>query len=251
MGSLARGSNQGGCSTHETTSQPETDTVDRDRVRSPVHRARGHERRRGLDRDPEKQRRSAAAPAELGQLVEGPERLAAQGRLPRRPGSGGAGGSRPTGPSGTSSPGFTAETLSQTGNTDSSTTSTSFTNLNNATLNVTVPSGETDKLVVFFSGESACYGGSDVQTCLLKINVDGTELSPQAGSDAAFDNNVTTRTPFDAKRSTYRYQHTIVRTSGNLSAGSHQVVVQYSVSDSTVAFNLDDWALVVQRIKVS
>jgi hypothetical protein len=155
------------------------------------------------------------------------------------------------GPSGLASPGYTAETLSQNGNTDTSTQSTSFTNLNNASLNVTVPSGETDKLVVYFSAESACYGGSDVATCLLKINVDGTELSPVAGSDAVFDNNVTTRDPFDAKRNTYRYQHSIVRLSGNLSAGTHQVQVQFAVSDAAVAFNLDDWALVVQRIKVS
>jgi hypothetical protein len=43
----------------------------------------------------------------------------------------------------------------------------------------------------------------------------------------------------------------IVRVSGNLSAGAHVVQVQYSVSATPVAFNLDDWALVVQRIKVS
>ena len=36
--------------------------------------------------------------------------------------------------------------------------------------------GETDKLVVFFSGESACYGGTALQKCLLKITVDGTTL---------------------------------------------------------------------------
>jgi hypothetical protein len=38
--------------------------------------------------------------------------------------------------------------------------------------------------------------------------------------------------------------------SGNLSAGSHAVQVQYSVTNTATAFNLDDWALVVQRIKV-
>jgi len=42
-----------------------------------------------------------------------------------------------------------------------------------------------------------------------------------------------------------------VRTSGNLSAGSHTVRVQYSSENSSTAFRVDDWALVVQRIKVS
>jgi hypothetical protein len=122
-----------------------------------------------------------------------------------------------------------------------------------------VPSGETDKLVAFFSGESACYGGTALEKCLLKITVDGTELSPAAGSDAFFDNNDQGRASpnhltddsFRAKTSGDAYQHAIVRTSGNLSAGSHTVQVQFSVTDAATAFSLDDWALVVQRIKVS
>ena len=56
---------------------------------------------------------------------------------------------------------------------------------------------------------------------------------------------------FRAKSSGDSAQHAIVRVSANLSAGAHVVQVQYSVSDASVAFNLDDWALVVQRIKVS
>jgi len=88
----------------------------------------------------------------------------------------------------------------------------------------------------------------------VKITVDGTELSPAAGADAFFDNNdlgVGPGTTFRAKSSGDSAQHAIVRISGNLSAGAHVVQVQYSVSATPVAFNLDDWALVVQRIKVS
>ena len=89
----------------------------------------------------------------------------------------------------------------------------------------------------------------------MKITVDGTELSPAAGADAFFDNNdlgvTSPGNTFRPKSSGDSAQHAIVRVSGNLSAGAHVVQVQYSVSAAPVAFNLDDWALVVQRIKVS
>jgi hypothetical protein len=93
----------------------------------------------------------------------------------------------------------------------------------------------------------------------LKITVDGTELSPAAGADAFFDNNDLgvgspnhlTDDTFRAKSSGDSAQHAIVRISANLSAGAHVVQVQYATTNATTAFNLDDWALVVQRIKVS
>ena len=198
-----------------------------------------------------------------GQLPQGP-------RGPRGPrGLGGPAGpagsagppgaSGPSGAAGVAAPGYVAEVLTQTDGSTTSTTSESYTNVSNATQSVTVPSGETDKLVVFFSGESACYGGTGLEQCRLKITLDGTELSPAAGNDAYFDNNDLGRASpnhltddsFLAKSSGDAYQHGIVRTSGNVSAGSHTVQVQYSVTDSATAFNLDDWALVVQRIKVS
>jgi hypothetical protein len=173
--------------------------------------------------------------------------------------AGAAGPAGPAGAAGTAAPGYTAETLAQTGTSDSATTSTSYTNLNGGSLTVNVPSGETDKLVVFFSGESTCYGGNSLQKCLLKITVDGSEIAPAGGADAFFDNNDlgvgspnhNTDDSFKSKSSSDSAQHAIVRVSGNLSGGSHTVQVQYSVTNASTAFNLDDWALVVQRIKVS
>ena len=108
-------------------------------------------------------------------------------------------------------------------------------------------------------GYGSYYGGTSLQKCLLKITVDGTELSPAAGADAFFDNNDLgvgsanhlTDDTFRAKSSGDSAQHGIVRVSGNLSAGQHVIQVQYSVTNAAVAFDLDDWALVVQRIKVS
>ena len=192
-----------------------------------------------------------------GQLPQGPRGPRGLGGPAGPAGSAGSPGA--TGPSGVAAPGYVAEVLTQTDGSSTSTTSESYTNVSNATQAVTVPSGETDKLVVFFSGESACYGGTGLEQCLLKITVDGNELSPAAGNDAFFDNNDLGRASpnhltddsFRAKTSGDVYQHGIVRTSGNLSAGSHTVQVQYSVTDSATTFNLDDWALVVQRIKVS
>jgi hypothetical protein len=122
-------------------------------------------------------------------------------------------------------------------------------------VNVTVPSGETDKIVVFFSAETSCYGGTSLKHCLLRITVDGNELSPTGSDDANFDNNDLRKTGapavFNAKASGDLTQHGIVRTSGSLSAGSHTVRVQMSSENSSTAFRLDDSALVVQRIKSS
>jgi hypothetical protein len=166
--------------------------------------------------------------------------------------TGPAGAAGPAGPAGASASGSVAEVLSQTNTSGGVTTSTSYTNINGANLSVNVPSNETDKLVVYFSGESACYGGNALARCLLKITVDGTELSPAAGSDAAFDNNDRGEKKdgtFDAKNSGDKSQHAIFRVSGNLSAGAHPVQVQISTTNTNTAFQVEDWALVVERIK--
>jgi hypothetical protein len=191
----------------------------------------------------------------LGQIPKGPRGATGPAGVPGPVGPTGPAG--PAGASGVASPGYVAEVLSQTGNTETSTTSTSYSNLNSGNLTVNVPSGETDKLSVFFSGESACYGGTTLQKCLLKITVDGTELTPAAGADANFDNNdlglkvVGGSNVFNAKSSGDQAQHSIVRVSGSLSSGSHVVQVQFATTSSGTAFQLDDWALVVDRIKTA
>ena len=146
--------------------------------------------------------------------------------------------------------------LSQTSNVQSATTNQGFGNLNNANATVTVPIGETDKLVVFFSGESTCYDGSAVQKCLLRITVDGNEINPVGASstDDIFDNNDLGEKSgggFNHKTSEDSGQRAIVRTSGNLATGTHTVQVQVATTNSGTAFQLDDWALVVQRVRVS
>jgi hypothetical protein len=166
-----------------------------------------------------------------------------------------AGPAGPAGAAGVASPGYVAEVVTQTGTGTVETTETSYANLPDGSVNVNVPTGETARLVAFFSAETSCYGGTTLRHCLLRITVDGNELSPAAGNDANFDNNdlgsKNSSAVFNAKTSGDLFQHSIVRTSGNLSAGSHTVRVQYSSENSSTAFRVDDWALVVQRIKVS
>ena len=187
---------------------------------------------------------------QTGQIPAGPAGTAG----PAGP-AGAAGATGATGPAGVASPGYVAGVVSATSTSSSETSSTSYTGLDNGTVTVTVPTGETDSLVVFFSGESACYGGSSVQNCRLRILADSTELSPAAGSDANFDNNDQGKSgdpdTFQAKTSSDQESRTIVRTSANLTAGSHTIKVEYETSSASATFRLDDWALVVQRVKVS
>ncbi|MBV9487251.1 MAG: hypothetical protein JO246_14485 [Frankiaceae bacterium] len=57
------------------------------------------------------------------------------------------------------------------------------------TVQITVPSGFTALLIARFSAESACYGGDAGQPewCTATIKANGVEMSPQTGSDFAFD----------------------------------------------------------------
>jgi hypothetical protein len=191
-----------------------------------------------------------------GQVPKGPRGLRGPAGPAGAPGpSGPAGPAGAAGAAGVASPGYVAEVATAASTSANETTSTSFTNLSDASASITVPSGETDKLVVVFSAETGCYGGTALQRCRVRINVDGNELTPAGGSDAYFDNNayrtVQGGAGYVVNTSGVLSNHTIVRYSGNLSAGSHTVQVQYSTTSATTAFRLDDWSLVVQRIKVS
>jgi hypothetical protein len=180
------------------------------------------------------------------------------GQVPRGPAgpagpAGAAGPAGPAGPAGAAGvapPGYTAETLTQTSASSSNTNSTSFVALDTSTpLAVTVPANETDKLIVTFSAEDACYGGTPVKLCNVRITVDGNEIAPASGGDANFDNNDLGGGV--AKTSSDQESRSIVRVSPTLSAGAHSVVVQYQVSNASTTFRLDDWALVVQRVRVT
>jgi Na+-transporting NADH:ubiquinone oxidoreductase subunit NqrF len=145
--------------------------------------------------------------------------------------------------------------VSATSGDSSTTNSGSFGDLNNASVTVTVPSGETDQLVVFFSAESACYGGTSIHGCRARIVLDGNELNPTGGetidSNALCTDGTSTCTAKVYKTSDSRVGASMVRVSGNVTAGQHIVKVQYSTSAGETTLRLDKWSLVVQRIKVS
>ncbi len=175
----------------------------------------------------------------------------AQGQLPRGPqgpqGSQGIQGpSGPSGPAGVASPGYVAQVISQTSTTLSTTNSTSFVDLAGSTETVTVPTGETARIYAWFSAESACYGGVGSQFCGVRITVDGNELAPASNTDFAFDSSDATDETVASWES-----HAIVRVSDTLSAGSHTVKVQSRTSSAATTLWLDDWALVIQRTKLS
>ena len=169
------------------------------------------------------------------------------GQLPRGPQGpqGFQGPSGPSGPAGVASPGYVAQVVSQASNSSSSTTSTSFVDLPNSTQSVTVPTGQTARLYVFFTAESACYGGVGAQICSVRATVDGTELKPQSSNFAfASNENATANT-------NYKASHAAVRISESLAAGSHTLKMQYRTSTGSTTFRLDNWAAVVQVQRLS
>jgi hypothetical protein len=141
-----------------------------------------------------------------------------------------------------------AEVLTATGTSGADIDSTSFTNPDALKLNVTVPGNETDKLLVEFNAETACYGGSPGERCLVRITVDNNEIAPAAGNDSYFDNNgVTGAVHTQASQA----QHSITRISPTLSAGAHTVRVELASTSSSTMLKYDDWTLAVQRVRVT
>lgn len=169
-----------------------------------------------------------------------------RGQLPRGPRGlpGPSGPSGPAGPAGAATPGYVAQVTSQNSVGATTTTSQSFQDLPGATENVIVPPGETARLYVLFSAESACYGGTGY--CSVRILVDGNEIQPAGGTDFRFDS-----TDVGDEGSSSWEAHAMVRNSDTLSAGAHAVKVQYRTNAVATTLRLDDWSLVIFRTKVS
>ena len=131
-----------------------------------------------------------------------------------------------------------AKAVTSTGN--SITASTSFVQLPGATLNITVPAGQTMLLTATFSGESVCSG--DTGWCSARIDIGGVEGDPAAGSNFAFDstdNNTETPSSWES--------HSMQRVR-TLGTGNYTVNVLWRVAGSgTPNFEMDDWSLVVTR----
>jgi hypothetical protein len=172
-----------------------------------------------------------------GQLPRGPRGLRGPQGLQGAPGAPGAQGA--TGPAGVAPPGYVAQVVSDTSTSTVSTSSTSFVDITGADETVTVPAGETARLYVTFAAESFCSAAAS--WCSVRITVNGTEIEPAAGTNYAFDSG--------AGADNWE-GNSLVRVSGTLAAGSHVVRAQFAVvGGGTVT--LDDWAMVVERVRIS
>jgi hypothetical protein len=153
--------------------------------------------------------------------------------------SGPAGPQGAQGPAGVAPPGYIAQVASDTSGSTTSTSSGTFVDVNGAEETITVPAGETGRLYVTFSGESFC--SSAAAWCSVRITVNGAEIEPVVGTDYAFDSG----TGSDAWEG-----HSMVRVSPVLPAGTYIVRAQFAAV-SGGAMTLDDWAMVVERVRLS
>jgi hypothetical protein len=154
--------------------------------------------------------------------------------------TGPAGPSGPQGPPGVAPPGYIAQVASDTATGATATTSTTFVDLNGAEESITVPTGETARLYVTFSAESFC--SAPALWCSVRITVNGAEIEPIVGTDYAFDSGSGSTDSWEG--------HSLIRVSPTLAAGTYIVRAQFAAVGGGTA-TLDDWALVVERVRVS
>jgi hypothetical protein len=89
-----------------------------------------------------------------------------------------------------------------------------------------------------FSGESACRGSGG--WCSVRLLLDGQEMSPQAGTDFAFDS------PTTAGYSAHSMERSTI-----VQAGTHTVQVQYAAAGAATSVRLDDWTLTLESSAVN
>jgi hypothetical protein len=118
-------------------------------------------------------------------------------------------------------------------------TSTSFTNLTADTIRV--PANGQFRVVVRFSGESACSASS---WCSARITVDGVEANPKSGSDFAFDS------PGGETWQSLSMDRTSDIIVGTGAARNVTVAVDVALIGGG-SWRLDDWSVVSELSKVS
>ena len=119
-----------------------------------------------------------------------------------------------------------------------STSSTSFVSLPGASASVTVPAGKFQLVNVRFSAESYCFSSTAEGWCSVRILADGTEMLPDSGEDFAFDASGATDDLWEG----HAMERTLV-----LGQGTHNISVQWVVTDPSIFFRLDDWTMAVTQ----
>jgi hypothetical protein len=116
--------------------------------------------------------------------------------------------------------------------------STAFQNLPGARLTITVPANQVQLVQAEFSADTTCQGAFPENFCRVQILADGTEMSPVAAGDFAFDGVGNADDFYEA----HAMQRSIL-----LGPGTHVIQLQASVTLSGMAFYLDDWSLTVTQ----
>ncbi len=124
---------------------------------------------------------------------------------------------------------------------------TTATDLSGAGTTVKVPTGQKALLLIRFSADTACYGGTSggYDQCYVQVLVNGNTAGP---GEVSFDNN---NNNTEAVTTSLRDVHEMewVKSVG---AGTYTVQVQVRTDDSPccqVEFDLDHWTLTVERIR--
>jgi hypothetical protein len=130
-----------------------------------------------------------------------------------------------------------------TSNDASTTTNGNFVNLPGATTSITIPGGgESWRILARFDAESLCEG-PDGSWCSLQLLIGSAPGNPDDGSDYAFD--APGATPGDDWEG-----HALSR-SRIRDPGTYTVTVQWRVVSGATSFQLDDWHLSVETLRVA
>jgi hypothetical protein len=119
------------------------------------------------------------------------------------------------------------------------TSSTSYVDVPGATLNITVPAGQTMLVTATFAAESSCSGGAAGNWCSMKIVIGGSDGTPDSDGDFAYDSN-------DGETAASWESHSFSRFR-TLGAGNYTVTAQQLVTNASTVLRLDDWTLIVER----
>lgn len=115
------------------------------------------------------------------------------------------------------------------------TNSTSWVDVPHASFDLIVPAGADQLVMAHYTAESTINGPATEAWCTVRIMAGNAEMTPNSGSDYAFQTNVVT--------GVYQYVGGALERSIVLHPGTYVIKVQYATNDATDTCYLDDWHL--------
>ena len=123
---------------------------------------------------------------------------------------------------------------------------TTYTDVPSMSTTISVPVGQTARLITRFSAETECTTSvSTAGWCGVRILVDGVEADPATGTDFAFSSTNNGTAVADTWAS-----NALERVSQVLAEGSHTVKVQWRTTDPTITIWLGELNLTIERVKL-